>query len=620
MDLLNTLNITTPSVGVAPLLLIQLLSTLLESYKNLSPSYPEDRSNLVLNDNPIFDFIVVGAGSAGSVIANRLSEHPQWKVLLIEAGPDPPVESEIPSLSMALQRHPNYDWSYYTESSEHACRGMKNGQCYWPRGKMLGGCSANNIMLYVRGHMKDYNHWRDLGNDGWSHDEVLPYFKKLERVETPRLPESTHGYDGYMHVQEFTNTSLYNFQEYRKLLIDAVKELGYPYIEDMSANPSSGISTIPGTVKDGARWSTARAYLASIPNRRNLFVMKNTMATKLMIDENKHVYGVQVQNGDVRHIIRSSKEVIVSAGTLNSPHLLMLSGLGPADHLRQVGVPVVADLKVGYNLQDHAIAISQLFRMNINHNIDSKSDIFYNYLIKRTELGAAGTLDTTMFVDTLNQVEDYPDIQFHVISFPPKLDFGLPLLLDVLNVKPEFAKIAVDINHDADVMMIIPTLLRPKSRGRILLNSSNPFDPPKIVSGYLTEFEDVETLIRGMKLVERMAATRAFERATLLEMQAAECAQLQRGTHRYYECQLRNFITTCYHPAGTCKMGPDSDPDAVVNPRLKVRGVHGLRVADTSIMPRIVSGNTNVPTIMIGEKAADMIKEDWLGRDQHTEL
>lgn len=621
MEAVNATCTNAVSAGFSQFLFTQLLSTLIGSYCNLGAVYPNDQSDHVLGSTEEFDFIVVGAGSAGSAIANRLSEISDWRILLIEAGPDPPLESDIPSLFLTLLGT-KYDWNYKVEKSEKSCRSMVDNECIWPRGKFLGGCSSINAMLYVRGNAKDYDNWEQLGNPGWSYDKVLKYFKKMEHANSNLLEKDAHGYDGYVNVEEFRDQPLLVGKEVRELIKSFYIDLGYPYVKDMNAEQKSGVTTVPGTTKDGLRMNSAKAYLPPIKHRNNLVVMKETLVTKLLIDESKKVYGVEVFRNGIFKKVLSRKEVIVSAGAINSPQLLMLSGIGPRKHLEKLHIEVIKDLKVGYNLQDHLL-VANLFA-KITSQQESKeftaNDLLYNYLTKKTELGAVSALDTMAFIDTLNKTEDYPDLQVHHFQYPQK-DGNLQLLYKSMNFQPDLIQRIQEANDQYPLISFLPTLLRPKSRGRIMLNSKNPMDSPKIISGYLTNNDDIKTLTRGLKVIYEITATESFKKCCkFFELQPLEeCRNLKPSSDEYYECIIRNFVGTVYHPVGTCKMGPKKDEDAVVDARLKVHGVEGVRVADASIMPNLVSGNTNVPSIMIGEKAADLIKEDWL-KDVHSEL
>lgn len=618
MESLNTTcTTTTGTVGFAPLLLTQLLTTLVKSYCDLNPEYPEDQSSKV-TDNDEYDFIVVGAGSAGSAIAGRLSEIPEWRVLLIEAGPDPPVESAIPAL-WPVMLGSKYDWFYKFKSTEYACRGMRNHECTLPRGKMLGGSSALNAMFYVRGNAKDYDHWEALGNTGWGSDDVLKYFKKLERADEPQMDPEVHGHDGYMNVENAPKQSVYNVSYLRDIIKRAAAEVNHQNVNDHAAGMKTGIYEIPFTTKQGTRMSSARAYLVPVKDRKNLVVMKESLVTKLLVDESKRVYGVEVFSMGKHKNILSKKEVIVSAGGINSPQLLMLSGIGPAEHLQSLGIRVVNDLKVGYNLQDHIFLLNFYAKVNVSVAPFAETDPFYYYLSRRNDLFALSFLDLLLFSDTRkDQPDDYPDLEFHFFGSPPGNQF-VAAYLESVNLKTDLIKEVVVKNRDSYLISFLPKLLRPLSRGRVFLSTSSPFVAPGIENGYLVEEEDVNTLVRGMKLCLKMMKSKAFENSEVFMLPVEECDRFAKDSDEYFGCYVRHFISTVYHSSGTCKMGPSSDPDAVVDPRLKVYGVSGLRVADASIMPFIVSGNTNIPTIMIGEKAADMIKEDWLSQ-RHTEL
>ncbi|KAK7604630.1 hypothetical protein V9T40_005816 [Parthenolecanium corni] len=607
MESCNISCIDNGGLGVAHLLLTSLLSNITKAFSDINSVYPKDQSSQVLQQNEIYDFIIVGAGSAGAVLANRLSEVTQWKVLLIEAGPDPPIESDIPSLINTLFRS-KYDWQYVVEKSNYSCRGMPNGQCYWPRGKMLGGCSSINGMFYVRGFPQDYDSWEKLtGTPEWGYKHVLEYFKKLENVSADYSVKDIHGYNGYLHVQ---NSGVFTSQKtarIEKMMKNAILELGYPYVDDYTASMKSVGSSFWATTNNGVRDNTARAYLVPIKDRTNLVIMKETLVTKILINK-RGAYGVRVNKNGVVKDIHCKKEVIVSAGAIGSPQLLMLSGIGPQEHLRQHNIPVLADLPVGYNLQDHLMVQSSFVRLPFGPDPVTSFNQFYDYLSKRTEYGHLPT--NLMFIDTLKTPQDYPDIQFHVFTM---------LLRDLLS--PNFFESAMlnetvikELQNTPNeyVLSFLPTLLQPQSKGRILLASNNPFDKVKIISGYLTENEDVQTLIRGMKFLKKFLRTREFRNTKLIVAPAEECQKLTPDTDPYYECLIRNFATTVYHPVGTCKMGPANDSSSVVDPQLKVRRVSGLRVVDASVMPNIVRGNTNIPVIMIAEKAADLIKKDCL--------
>ncbi|XP_065201093.1 glucose dehydrogenase [FAD, quinone]-like [Planococcus citri] len=611
MDSANQTCPTISSSSFVQLVLTQLLTPLITSNCDLTASYPNDKSSNVYQQTfPEYDFIIVGAGSAGCTIANRLSEVKDWKILLIEAGTDPPVNSDIPSLFPTLLQSP-FDWNYSTEPAEDSCLGMINNQCKWPRGKALGGSSSINFMLAVRGNAKDYNHWESLGNPGWGYKHVLKYFKKLERVRTPRLDEKLHGYSGNVYLEDFTNNTIYDTKAVKNFIANYSIESGLPIVPDINAHHKAGVAIVPGTLHNMVRWSTAKAYLGPDQRKINLDVMKQTLVTKILIDDKKRAYGIEVlKNGKYKQIF-CKKEVIVSAGSINSPQLLMLSGIGPKNHLQNNNIEVIRDLKVGYNLQDHLITyglVAKLDMKNLTVNVPN-DDILYNYLSKRIDVGFV--TDTMIFFNTTGYDANYPDIQIHHIVFPQNRT-RLPLLSGS-NFKPEIVDEFLKLSKQAPMLFMLPTLLRPKSRGRVFLKNNNPSERAKIVTGYLTEKEDVSKVVQAFRTLEKLSQTEAFKKyGKLTYVPLKECAAFIPHSDKHYECLARHLGITVYHAAGTCKMGPLSDPYAVVSSTLKVHGVEGLRVADASIMPHIVSGNTNIPTIMIGEKASDLIKDDWL--------
>lgn len=612
MECINTTCPNTGSIGVAQLMLTHLFSTINKAFCDLNPHFPVDQSTDIFQDDDQFDFIVVGAGSAGSVIANRLSEISDWKVLLIEEGGDPPIESAIPSLFNTILGS-SYDWSFKVERSEKSCRSMVNHQCVWPRGKMLGGSSSMNAMLYIRGFRQDYNNWEKLGNPGWGYTDVLKYFKKLEKVHTSYSVEQFHGFSGNVDVQKYTPVTLRDDAVVQNSIRDAAEQTGLPYEEDFAATMTAGVIFPWGTVKDGVRASTAVAYLIPAANRTNLKIMKGVRVTKLLI-KGKQVYGVQVNKNGVFKNITCTKEVILSAGVINSPQILMLSGIGPKEHLKSFAIPIVADLKVGYNVQDHIYVMNSFLKLNNGQKRPSEDDVFYKYLTRHTELGTV--LNSMIFTNSSNATLDYPDIQFYFFNQPLHQRGSL---LQTINFNTEVLTWLYKLRNMTDILLALPALLRPKSRGRILLRSANSSDPVKIVSGYLESPADIEVLIAALKYLDRLVNTEALKSVTQLTVPVKECDKFKPKSDAYYECQIRNLATTVYHPVGSCKMGPKSDSEAVVDSRLKVYKVKGLRVIDSSVMPKIVSGNTNIPTIMVAEKGADMIKQDH-GRGNSTEI
>lgn len=569
------------------------------------------------NYGEVFDFIVIGAGSAGSVIANRLSEVKQWNVLLLEAGGNPTKTTEIPALLLSNQRT-SIDWQYQTDSEGDNCLGMTDNRCRWPRGKVLGGSSSINAMLYVRGSADDYDNWARNGNDCWSYEDVLPYFKKSEDMRAEEILNGTdymryHGTDGYLTVETFHND---NFPELKTAFSRGIQELGYTSSVDVNREFQSGYIELQGTLLDGKRCSTAKAFLRPIKDRPNLKVSKRSFVTRILIDpETKVAFGIEfISRYGESKVIEFRKELIVSAGSINSPQLLMLSGIGPRKHLQNMGIQTIQNLNVGENLQDHMLMTGLILTHNITKPNVSPLHSMCEFLTNNSgALGNIGMLSEHMFINT--GLDKEPDIQLYIVDFNKNnQDALLPLLLNYFNLKPEIARFYAEVVNNSSITLLMPSLLRPRGRGRILLKSLDPQTHPKIVSGYLTHTQDVNTFLKAIEFVYTLTRTKAMKAidARVVPIPLADCSQYPYTTQLYWICALKHMVTTSYHPAGTCKMGPADDTTAVVDPTLKVIGVKNVRVADCSIMPQIVSGNTNAPTIMIAEKVSDLIKRDWL--------
>ncbi|KAK6640555.1 hypothetical protein RUM44_012251 [Polyplax serrata] len=628
--------------GPPGFLIAQLIQTLIAAHCafNNPKDYPKDYGD-ELKDDEEFDFVIVGAGSSGSVIASRLSENPNWKVLLVEAGGDPTFASDVPGFLFSTQGT-DIDWMYRSEKRDYSCLGMIDQRCPYPRGKVLGGSSSINAMLYVRGNPSDYEEWSNLGNKEWNYENILKFFKRsqnlngyymtgnMSREESRQLDDLNgrlmsdkfHSSDGPLSVSPFASGSL---EPVKNAVFQGFEELNIRSQIDFNGERQIGVSNAPGTLFQGTRANTAKMFLNPVKDRSNLFVLKKTMAKRLIIKNNK-VEGVELVRNHKTKLVKARKEVIVSGGAINSPQLLLLSGVGPKTHLQSMGIPVVLDLEgVGHNLQDHFI----FFGMPFSY-LKSKAqplppivvlDAMYMFLTRRASLfSSIGLTDMTGFVDTKGN-STVPDIQFMFVNFLKEDSYLLPEVMRVMHLTDDIKQQYFDMVKESSVLVIAPVLLKPKGRGKVELTSTNPLDPPKIHADILKEEEDKATLLRGIKFLSKLKETAGFKslEPDLKRIDVPECKGFTMGSDEYWNCLMKYLTTSLYHPVGTCKMGPASDTSAVVDDRLRVHGIKNLRIADASIMPTIVRGNTNAACIMIGEKCADFIKTDWEWQ-QHTEL
>jgi choline dehydrogenase len=526
-----------------------------------------------------FDFIIVGAGSAGCVLANRLTESGKHRVLLLEAGPrNRHYWLHIPLGYGKLFANTRYNWCYQTEPQAE-CHGRN---VIAPRGKTLGGSSSINGLIYIRGQAEDFDHWRQLGNAGWSHEDVLPYFRKAENNE--RGADEHHGTGGPLGVSDIRDK-----HPLAAAFIDAAVQCGYPRNDDFNGAVQEGAGFYQNTMRNGVRSSTAAAYLKPARKRSNLHVVSEALASRVLFD-GRRATGVEYMVGEEKQAATANVEVLVAGGAFNSPQLLQLSGLGPADLLQSHGIPVVADLPgVGDGLSDHYFA-RVLLRCNAPITLnDAVRDwrqgaaAVLQYALYRRGYFATPAISAGCFLRAMPESAT-PDVQCSIALY------SIQNLGDWLDPFPGFT--------------ITCTLLRPESRGSVRIKSADPRQAPAIDPNYLATRKDRETLLAGVKVLRRLAQAPALARYVEGEVDPGP----QCGDDDALLDFIRRRGSTVYHPVSTCRMGPDSK--AVVDERLKVRGFERLRVIDASIMPTVVSGNTNAGTIMIAEKGADMVLED----------
>ncbi|TCQ82427.1 choline dehydrogenase [Ochrobactrum sp. BH3] len=522
------------------------------------------------------DFVIVGSGSAGSAMAYRLSEDGRHSVIVIEfGGPDIGPLIQMPAALSFPMNMETYDWGFSTEPEPH----IGGRSLVTPRGKVVGGSSSINGMVYVRGHARDYDHWSESGARGWSYADVLPYFKRMENSHGGQ--DGWRGTDGPLHIQRGRRDN-----PLFKAFVDAGHQAGFEVTEDYNGQKQEGFGPMEQTIHNGRRWSAANAYLKPALKRPNVKLVKG-LARKIVL-EGKRAVGVEIEAGRTFSTIRARREVIIAASSINSPKLLMLSGIGPAAQLKEHGIDVVADRPgVGQNLQDHLEVYiqqecTQPITLYSKLNLFSKAMIGAQWLFFKSGDGATNHFESAAFVRSKAGIE-YPDIQYHFLPVAIRYD----------------GKAAAQ-SHGFQAHV---GPMRSKSRGSVTLRSANPREKPRIQFNYMSHEDDWADFRHCVRLTREIFGQDAFAPFSGAEIQPGANVQSDDEIDNF----LREHVESAFHPCGTCKMGSVDDPMAVVDPECRVIGIEGLRVADSSIFPRITNGNLNGPSIMTGEKASDHI-------------
>ncbi|XP_052095110.1 uncharacterized GMC-type oxidoreductase Mb1310-like [Mytilus californianus] len=571
---------------------------------------PMTISERILNEPTLdsYDYIVVGGGTAGSVLASRLSEDPV-SVLLLEAGGselDNPL-IDVPLMTTSLQ-FSEQDWQYFTVPQTNSSLSLTKKQGYWPVGKVLGGSSSTHYMVHIRGSPHDYDEWAAEGCDGWSYNDVLPYFKKSEDVQIPEYKDKAYrSTGGPITVTSNPTADSQLISVYQQSAL----EKGWA-ITDCSGPNITGFCPTQNDVRAGTRCSTAKAYIRPALNRNNLQVSINSHVTKIKIENNRAVGVVFMKDGKIK-TVAATKEIILSAGAIGSAQLLMLSGVGPREHLEELKIDVKKDLPVGNNLKDHLLIVMS-YKLNVSWAVNqdklNNAEEQEKYILNKKGIYSGTGCDALLFAQTGKESHDRgsPDVEVHFFSSAPEEE-QLRNGLDQ-NIKNELLdKMVADASSTG--IRFLPVYLHPKSQGTIRLKSKDPFDYPALDPNYLAHQDDVDGFVRAARVVQKIASSTAMQKiGAILIPRVYEgfCDDVEFDSDDYWRCYTKNLASSAFHYSCTCRMGSANDPTAVVDPQLRVKGILGLRVADASVMRDIVSGNTHTPVVMIAEKAADMIR------------
>ncbi|KAJ2942920.1 hypothetical protein O0L34_g15109 [Tuta absoluta] len=577
-------------------------------------------SNREVEDGDSFDFIIVGGGTAGSVLANRLSEVELWKILLIEAGDDPPVESTTPNLAPVMQ-DTRYDWKYKTSYDGRTNQACKNGSLLLSQGKMLGGSSSMNYMWYFKGNHLDFQRWHDEGNEEWSPEVAAKYSKKAESLQDQSLLKNpvinaSYGHDGPTVINSFNSSSELN-SYYATGVLQSWNDIGIKLVPDIvtaTYTGNGGAGYVKTNAFSGVRGNTVRNYLDPVKTRPNLKIIKNSFVTKVLVNELKEAYGVEVDQNSKLMYFNASLEVILSAGSLSSPKLLMLSGIGPKEHLNEKNIPCIANLPaVGQNLKDH---LSIPVPIYVNKNVEDKQDgkkhfEAIKYLFNRTGALAAGPVESVTAICPLEENSPYPMIELEFTLFKGNTSELNSLLSTIWNFKQSVVDSIEKQAKGRTLLMFYMDYLHPFSSGNLTLASTNPKDLPIIYANYFSDPRDLENAVAGVQKLTQMLKTSFFKSidAFLGRINWPECDAFKLGSDEYWKCISLNMVQMIYHPMGTASMG-SSVANSVVSRRLKVHKVKRLRVCDASVFPTSITANPMGVILMLAERASDIIKED----------
>lgn len=587
--------------------------TMLNGFFGLSDLFEINYGNPMLRKE--YDFIIVGAGPAGCVLANRLSEDPSTTVLLLEIGKgEIPVFTDAPLLGPTLAST-DYNFGYQTEVQKYGCQGLRGKRCSWAHGRGVGGSSLINNVIFTRGNKRDYDAWARAGNPGWSWNEILPYFKKLEHANIRDFGDNGfHGKSGRLSVEDCPFRS-----KIAEAFVAGAQQAGYRYL-DYNSGDLLGVSFLQAHTRNGRRATGGNSYLKDIVQRPNLHIMTRAWVTKVLIDpRTKEATGVQFAREKRSYGVNARREVILSAGAFESAKLLMLSGVGPAKQLQKHGIKVVRDLPVGEQVTEHGGVFGPVFVVhNDPDGLKSLEQVatLSGFMKFRNGSGPMTSNSVESLLYLRSPVAEDPDPEL------PDVEIMQSYLTFGFDSSPS-TKFAYQLSDEVDkeyfrplanmrAFMYLPLLLKARARGQVRLKSTNPFHHPEFKYQYFEDDRDVEALVYGILQAIRVTSQPAFEKlgVELYANKVPGCQHLQFNTLEYWRCHVRTLTATFQHQVLTCKMGPASDPEAVVDARLRVHGIKRLRVADIGIIPDSPTGHTSAHSFVIGEKAADLIKED----------